>query len=159
MKWCDHCCRFSQTRVENIIHESSGKYCSSCTMCGKILLDLGRNPRRIKKRRKSNVKIVKKELAIVSIDMEMEWCSHCCRLCPTRLETIDGDISVNSCSVCVLCGKVLLDLNASLHTIFSNKKINKSSRRKKRRRNIKNDAQALQEESDASQTSDNFEAV
>ncbi|KAL5126572.1 hypothetical protein HKD37_14G039165 [Glycine soja] len=26
----------------------------SCIMCGKILLDLGRNPRRIKKRRKSN---------------------------------------------------------------------------------------------------------
>ncbi|KAH1093062.1 hypothetical protein GYH30_039007 [Glycine max] len=66
MKWCDHCCRFSQTRVENIIHESWGKYCSSCTMCGKILLDLGRNPRRIKKRRKSNVKIVKKELDAAS---------------------------------------------------------------------------------------------
>ncbi|KAG4402751.1 hypothetical protein GLYMA_02G273050v4 [Glycine max] len=89
--------------------------------------------------------------------MEMEWCSHCCRLCPSRLETIYGDISISSCSVCTLCGKVLLDLNASLLVMFSNKKTNESSRRKKRERNIKNDAQ--KKESDTSQTSDNFEEV
>ncbi|KAH1202973.1 hypothetical protein GmHk_17G049308 [Glycine max] len=75
--------------------------------------------------------------------MEMEWCSHCCRLCPSRLETIYANISVNSCHdfeismcfvsrVCGLCGKVLLDLTASLLLMFSNKKTNESSRRKKR---------------------------
>ncbi|KAL5125622.1 hypothetical protein HKD37_02G005808 [Glycine soja] len=84
-------------------------------------------------------------------------------LCPSRLETIYGDISISSCrcvsklvkksiidvkvitnnllNVCTLCGKVLLDLNASLLVMFSNKKTNESSRRKKRERNIKNDAQ------------------
>ncbi|KAL2316953.1 hypothetical protein Fmac_030829 [Flemingia macrophylla] len=65
----------------------------------------------------------------------MEWCSHCCRLCPTRLETIHGDISVASCVVCTLCGKVLLDLNESLQVIFPNR----ISYRRKRTRNIKND--------------------
>ncbi|TKY57060.1 hypothetical protein E2542_SST21506 [Spatholobus suberectus] len=87
----------------------------------------------------------------------MEWCCHCCRLCPTRLESIHGDISVNSCSVCTLCGKVLLDLNASLHVIFPNEIANNSSRRKKRRRNIKTGVQSQKEGSDTSQTSDNFE--
>ncbi|BAT80943.1 hypothetical protein VIGAN_03057200 [Vigna angularis var. angularis] len=58
----------------------------------------------------------------------MEWCSHCCRVCPTRLEPIYGDISVDSCSVCNLCGKVLLDLDASLHVIFPDKNADKSSK-------------------------------
>ena len=35
--------------------------CSSCTMCGKILSDLGSNSRRIKENKKRNVKNVKKE--------------------------------------------------------------------------------------------------
>ncbi|KAK7385854.1 hypothetical protein VNO78_31778 [Psophocarpus tetragonolobus] len=86
----------------------------------------------------------------------MEWCSHCCRLCPTRLETIYGDLTVNSCSACNLCGKVLLDLNASLHIVFPNKITNDSSGRKKRTKNVKN-VQIQKEQSDTSQTSDNFE--
>ncbi|XP_029128986.1 uncharacterized protein LOC114916452 [Cajanus cajan] len=84
------------------------------------------------------------------------WCSHCCRLCPTRFETIYDDISVDSCCVCTLCGKVLLDLNESLQVVFPNKKINKSSGRKMGR-NMKKGVQAQKKECDTSQTSENFE--
>ncbi|KAK7320510.1 hypothetical protein VNO77_30044 [Canavalia gladiata] len=76
----------------------------------------------------------------------MEWCSHCCRLCPTRLESICGDFSVKSCCVCTLCGKLLLDLNASLQVIFPNKNTNKNSRRMKRERKIKHGIQTQNEE-------------
>ncbi|KAK7372647.1 hypothetical protein VNO80_06034 [Phaseolus coccineus] len=82
----------------------------------------------------------------------MEWCSHCCRVCPTRLEAIYGDISVDSCSVCTLCGKVLLDLNASLHVIFPKKKsAGKSSKMYKRERNVKN-VQSQKQKTDTSQS-------
>ncbi|QCE01502.1 hypothetical protein DEO72_LG7g2800 [Vigna unguiculata] len=80
------------------------------------------------------------------------WCSHCCRVCPTRLEPIYGDISVHSCSACTLCGKVLLDLDASLHVIFADKNADKSSTMYNRRgRNDKN-VQPQKQETDTSQT-------
>ncbi|ESW13587.1 hypothetical protein PHAVU_008G209000 [Phaseolus vulgaris] len=74
MEWCDHCCRFCQTSVESIMNDFAAKYCSSCTMCGKILLDsitpfqvislnmeINRISGRIRKRRKKSVQIVNKE--------------------------------------------------------------------------------------------------
>ncbi|KAL2316954.1 hypothetical protein Fmac_030830 [Flemingia macrophylla] len=60
MDWCDHCCRFCQTRVENMIDDFSPIYCSCCTRCGKILFDINSKSRGIKKRRKDNAKIVNK---------------------------------------------------------------------------------------------------
>ncbi|KAK7372646.1 hypothetical protein VNO80_06033 [Phaseolus coccineus] len=74
MEWCDHCCRFCQTSVGSIMNDFAAKYCSSCTMCGKILLDstiplqlispnlgINRISRTIRKRRKKSVQIVNKE--------------------------------------------------------------------------------------------------
>ncbi|RDX83440.1 hypothetical protein CR513_35637, partial [Mucuna pruriens] len=77
-------------------------------------------------------------------------------------------------SVCTLCGKVLLDLDTSLHVIFPNKITNKSYRTKKRQRNVNNGIQTQKEQSlnglthnmlmcgrllqdVTTQTSDNFE--
>lgn len=59
-------------------------------------------------------------------------CRHSCHSW-ILIDPSDFEISMCFVSrVCGLCGKVLLDLTASLLLMFSNKKTNESSRRKKR---------------------------
>ncbi|KAK7300345.1 hypothetical protein RJT34_11188 [Clitoria ternatea] len=66
----------------------------------------------------------------------MEWCSHCCRLCPTTVETIgDQSSGIYYCS-CNMCGKVLLDLSTPLAVKVPMKRIKRCARRIKTRRKI-----------------------